>query len=157
MIKNILTYNNEEDKKILNQKSQEVINIEEIQSLIQDLKDTLHSIKNAKGLSAIQIGENKKVCICSWGGKEILMINPVITRERGKQKYLEGCLSVPGIYKEIERAQKVWCTYLDENGKKQEIADGGRMSNIIQHELDHFNGECKIYEKGDEDNGKEKN
>ena len=145
MIKRILNYRNEEDKEILSQKSETVENIDEIKDLIQDLKDTLHAIPDAKGLSAIQLGINKRICICSWGGDEILLINPVITRSRGEQEYLEGCLSVPGVYKKVTRFQKVWCSYLDENGEQQEIAQGGRMSDIIQHELDHFEGECKLY------------
>ena len=145
MIKRILNYRNEEDKEILSQKSETVENIDEVKDLIQDLKDTLHAIPDAKGLSAIQLGINKRICICSWGGDEILLINPVITRSRGEQEYLEGCLSVPGVYKKVTRFQKVWCSYLDENGKQQEIAQGGRMSDIIQHELDHFEGECKLY------------
>lgn len=145
MIKRILNYRNEEDKEILSQKSETVENINEVKDLIQDLKDTLHAIPDAKGLSAIQLGINKRICICSWGGDEVLLINPVITRSRGEQEYLEGCLSVPGVYKKVTRFQKVWCSYLDENGEQQEIAQGGRMSDIIQHELDHFEGECKIY------------
>lgn len=146
MIKRVLKYNNKEDKEILDKECEEIKNIEEAKELIQDLKDTLHASLDGKGLSANQIGISKKICICSWGGQEVVMINPVITRSRGKQKYLEGCLSVPGKYAEIERAQKVWCSYLDENGQTQEIAEGGRMSDIIQHELDHLNGECKIYQ-----------
>ena len=145
MIKRILNYRNEEDKEILSQKSETVENIDEVKDLIQDLKDTLHAIPDAKGLSAIQLGINKRVCICSWGGDEVLLINPVITRSRGEQEYLEGCLSVPGVYKKVKRFQKVWCSYLDENGEQQEIAQGGRMSDIIQHELDHFEGKCKLY------------
>ena len=145
MIKRILNYKNEEDKEILSQKSETVENIDEVKDLIQDLKDTLHAIPDAKGLSAIQLGINKRICICSWGGDELLLINPVITRSRGEQEYLEGCLSVPGVYKKVTRFQKVWCSYLDENGEQQEIAQGGRMSDIIQHELDHFEGECKLY------------
>ena len=145
MIKRILNYRNEEDKEILFQKSETVENIDEVKDLIQDLKDTLHAIPDAKGLSAIQLGINKRVCICSWGGDEVLLINPVITHSRGEQEYLEGCLSVPGVYKKVTRFQKVWCSYLDENGEQQEIAQGGRMSDIIQHELDHFEGECKLY------------
>ena len=145
MIKRVLNYRNEEGKEILSQKSETVENIDEVKDLIQDLKDTLHAIPDAKGLSAIQLGINKRICICSWGGDEILLINPVITRSRGEQEYLEGCLSVPGIYKKVTRFQKVWCSYLDENGEQQEIAQGGRMSDIIQHELDHFEGECKLY------------
>lgn len=147
MIKRVLNYRNEEDKEILSQKSETVENIDEVKDLIQDLKDTLHAIPDAKGLSAIQLGINKRICICSWGGDEILLINPVITRSRGEQEYLEGCLSVPGVYKKVKRFQKVWCSYLDENGNQQEIAQGGRMSDIIQHELDHFEGECKLYDE----------
>lgn len=147
MIKRILSYRNEEDKETLSQKSEAVENIDEVKDLIQDLKDTLHAIPDAKGLSAIQLGINKKICICSWGGDEVLLINPVITRSRGEQEYLEGCLSVPGVYKKVKRFQKVWCSYLDENGNQQEIAQGGRMSDIIQHELDHFEGECKLYDE----------
>ena len=72
------------------------------------------------------------------------MINPEITRSRGNEEYTEGCLSVPLVVKKIPRFQKVWCSYLDENGQKQEIAEGGRMSDIIQHEIDHLNGICKL-------------
>lgn len=149
MIRPILNYNNEEDRKILSYISEPVedASTEEIKQIVQDLKDTLAAAPLGKGLSAIQIGLPKQICICSWGGKTIVMINPIITRTRGIQKYKEGCLSVPGEYKEIERAQKVWCTYIDENGVIKEIAEGGRMSNIIQHELDHFNGICKLYNK----------
>ena len=146
MIKRILVYNNEEDRKVLKQKSEKVEEInDDIKNLIQDMKDTLHSIDNGKGISAIQIGVPKQICICSWGGDELVLINPEITRTRGEDTYLEGCLSVPGIYREVIRYQKVWCTYTDENGEQQEVAQGGRMSDIIQHELDHFNGECKVY------------
>ena len=146
MIKRVLNYNDEKDRKILKTKSENVNNIEEIKELIQDLKDTLHSIPFAKGISAIQLGINKKVCICSWAGEEVVLINPYITRTRGEHEYAEGCLSVPNIYKKIKRYQKVWCTYTDENGEIKEIAEGGRMSDIIQHELDHFEGVCKVYE-----------
>lgn len=147
MVKRILNYNTEEDREILSQKSEIIENINEIKDLIQDLKDTLHAIPDAKGLSAIQLGINKRVCICTWGGEEVLLINPIITRSRGEQDYLEGCLSVPGVYKKVKRFQKVWCSYLNEEGQECEIAEGGRMSDIIQHELDHFEGECKLYEK----------
>lgn len=149
MIKPILNYYNEEDMKILSSISEPVkdTTTKEIKQTIQDLKDTLAAAPAGKGLSAIQIGIPKRICICSWADQTIIMINPVITRSRGCQKFLEGCLSVPGKYEEIERAQKVWCTYTDENGDTKEIAEGGRMSNIIQHELDHFEGSCKLYKK----------
>lgn len=146
MIRKILTY--AEDKETLSLKSMRVqdINNEETKQVIQDLRDTLNSTQGGKGMSAIQIGYPLQICICSWAGDEIVMINPKITRTRGEQKFLEGCLSEPGVYVEIPRAQKVWCTFTDENGETKEIAQGGRMSNIIQHELDHFEGICKVHE-----------
>lgn len=146
MVRKILTY--PEDRETLSLKSMKVqdINNEETKQAIQDLRDTLKTTGNGKGMSAIQIGYPLQICICSWDDKEIVMINPVITRTRGEQKFLEGCLSVPGIYTEVSRAQKVWCTYTDEAGNEKEIAQGGRMSNIIQHELDHFDGICKVHE-----------
>ena len=148
MIKKILTYNNEEDNKILSQVCSTVENLDEVKTLIQDMKDTLNAaVNDARGMSANQIGETKRVCICKWDNKEIIMINPIITRARGQQEYTEGCLSVPGVYKKVTRFQKVWCTYLDENWNVQEIAEGGRMSDIIQHELDHLNGVCAIHEE----------
>ena len=143
MIKKILTY--PQDKEILSQISEEVDNIEEIKDLIQDMRDTMHSDPFGRGISAIQIGVPKRVCIILWNGKETVLINHVITRTRGEKTYKEGCLSAPGIFKDIKRAQKVWCSYLDENGQQQEIAEGGRASDIIQHELDHFEGKCQVY------------
>lgn len=149
MKRKILTYPN--DIEILSLKSQEVTDLkdETFKQLIQDLKDTLHEDSTGVGLSAIQIGVPLRVCIINYG-KEIVMINPVITWRRsgpsGIKKFREGCLSDPGKYVEVERAQKVICQYTDENGEKKEISEGGWMSAIIQHELDHFEGICKVYE-----------
>ena len=149
MKRKILTYPN--DIEILSLKSQEVTDLkdETFKQLVQDLKDTLHEDSTGVGLSAIQIGVPLRVCIINYG-KEIVMINPVITWRRsgpsGIKKFREGCLSDPGKYIEVERAQKVICQYTDENGEKKEISEGGWMSAIIQHELDHFEGICKVYE-----------
>ena len=113
--------------------------------LICELRDTLKETNGGKGMAAIQIGYPMQICICSWDGQELVMINPEITRTRGQQNFLEGCLSSPGIYVEVPRAQKVWCEYTDENGERKMIDKGGRMSNIIQHELDHFDGWCEVF------------
>ena len=86
MIKKILTY--PEDKEILTQKSVEVL-AKDVQDLIQDMKDTLHSTEHGVGISAVQIGELKRVCVIHYNGKDITLINPVITRTRGEQKSVE--------------------------------------------------------------------
>lgn len=144
MIKDVLLYENEKDRKILTQKSIETT-AEESKQLIEDLRDTLNASKNGCGISAVQIGELKKVCIIKYNGKEIVMINPVITRTRGEVKSEEGCLSAPHLFGEFTRAQKVWCEYTDENGNRKEIAEGGLCSRIIQHELEHMDGWCEVF------------
>ena len=144
MIKNILLYENEKDRAILTQKSTETT-IEESKQLIEDLRDTLNASKNGCGISAVQIGELKRVCIIKHNDKEIVMINPVITRTRGEVNSEEGCLSVPHLFGTFKRAQKVWCEYTDENGNRKEIAEGGLCSRIIQHELEHMDGWCEVF------------
>ena len=144
MVKDILIY--EKDKEILTQKSEEVIEInDEIKQLIQDLKDTLKVHKTGVGISAIQIGVPKKVCVIKYNNKFYTLINPIISKKTGEVFFKEGCLSVPHKTKQIKRAQKVWCDYTDENGNKQQLANGGLCSVIIQHELDHFEGWCELF------------
>ena len=143
MVRKVLTY--PENKDILTQKSVETTP-EECKDLIQDLKDTLHASEEGVGISAVQIGELKRVCVIHYNRKDIVMINPKITRKRGEIISNEGCLSVSGKYGDFKRAQKVWCTYIDENGKEREIAEGGLLSRIIQHELDHLDGWCVVFD-----------
>ena len=149
MIKDILQY--PKDKELLAQKSEDVIEInEEIKELVKDLTDTLLDKKTGVGISAIQIGIPKKICIIKYNGNIYSMINPIITRQRGEMKLKEGCLSAdPDIMAETTRAQKVWCEYTDIDGKKQEVSQGGLFSAIIQHELEHFEGTCKVFEEVD--------
>ena len=146
MIREILTL--EKDRETLTKKSLEVTDISEVQELIQDLKDTLHNTEKGVGISAVQIGVLKRICIIKHNGKDIVMINPVVTRTRGEIESTEGCLSVPEKYGTFKRFEKVWCTYIDENGKQKEIAEGGFVSRVIQHELEHFEGWCKVFDLG---------
>ena len=144
MIKEILTY--PKNKDILTSKSIEVQENEDITELIQDLKDTLNNSTGC-GISAVQIGVLKKVCLIKINGRIYTLINPTIVKTRGEILFKEGCLSAPDTYKEVKRFQKVWCEYTDENGRKRELADGGLCSVIIQHELDHFEGWCEVFDK----------
>lgn len=143
MIREILKYPADREK--LKQISKKVENVkdEKIQNLIQDLIDTVKATGGA-GISAIQLGEPYQICIINWCGIHVL-INPIITRSRGIHTMREGCLSVPGLFVETPRAQKVWITALNENGEEYEYAEGGNGSYIAQHELDHFKGECSLF------------
>lgn len=144
MIRDILIYPNDER---LTQKSEDVKEInEEIEVLVQDLKDTLNNTDSGCGISAVQIGIMKKVCIIKADeDKEFAMINPRITDRKGICLYKEGCLSAPNKYKTVQRAKKVTCEYIDENGEKKRITRGGLTAIIIQHELDHFEGWCEVF------------
>lgn len=145
MVKKILIY--PEDKVLLSTKSVDA-NWEDCAEIIQDLKDTLKA-NDGVGISAIQIGIPKRVCYINYGGQEFAMINPKITWRRsgtsGVKLFKEGCLSAPGVYTMVERSQKVICQYTNEKGEKKEIGEGGWMSAIIQHELDHFEGDCEVF------------
>lgn len=149
MIKKILTY--PEDKEILTKVSEKVKNVSEVQDLIQDMKDTLHSTEHGVGISAVQIGVLKRVCVIHYNGKDTVLINPIITKTRGEQTSREGCLSVPEKYGDFTRPQKVWVEYIDETGRKREIAEGGFMTRIICHELDHLEGWCPVFSLAEEE------
>ena len=132
MIREILVYPNDER---LTQKSEDVNEItEEIKDLIQDLNNT----ETGCGISAVQIGIMKRICIIkAEEGKEFAMINPKLTKKEGTCLFREGCLSAPNKEKTVQRAKKVSVEYIDERG--------GLTAIIIQHELDHFEGWCEVF------------
>lgn len=149
-VKTILSYFNKEDREMLQSKSEPITDIlsEETQQIIQDLKDTLLDA-NSKGqrlvgLSAVQIGVLKQICIIKYDIYFLTIINPIITQTRGEKVFYEGCASVPGVQIPITRFQKVWADYYDENGVLKHADQGGLFSDILQHEMDHFNGEDKV-------------
>jgi peptide deformylase len=146
MIRPIFTY--PKDKDILTTPSVEVKEFnDEIKQIIEDLVDTVKANGGA-GISAIQIGKPYRICVINWGGITVL-VNPTITRSRGVHTMREGCLSVPGLYVETPRYQKVWVSALNENGEEIEYAEGGNGSYIVQHEMDHFGGYCTLFDAYD--------
>ncbi|HIP60991.1 MAG TPA: peptide deformylase, partial [Sulfurovum sp.] len=72
------------------------------------------------------------------------VINPVITRSEGMVKFQEGCLSLPGVYEDIERYAEVTIEYQDRNGKKFLIEDDEFLAIALQHEIDHLDGKVFI-------------
>lgn len=147
MIRPIFTY--PKDKDILTKQSYDVTEFnDEIKQVIEDLIDTVKA-HNGAGISAIQIGKPYRICVINWGGIHVL-VNPVVTRVRGEHTMREGCLSVPGLFVETTRFQKVWIKALNENGEEIEYAEGGNGSYIAQHELDHFEGKCNLFDAYDD-------
>ena len=74
----------------------------------------------------------------------LALINPVITKKDGETTYEEGCLSVPGIYEEVTRAETITVEFLDIQGNKQTLDADGLLAICVQHELDHLNGKLFV-------------
>lgn len=128
---------------------------EDLHGLLDDLYDTMCA-KNGVGLAAIQIGVDQRVLIINVpleieeGGHDqprentLEMINPIIVEKDGSEIFQEGCLSIPGVYEDIERAKHVVVEYFDRDGKKQSIESDDFLSIAIQHEMDHLDGKVFI-------------
>ncbi len=118
----------------------------EDEKFIVDLIDTMYEYDGV-GIAAPQVGVLKRIIVVSpeaKRGTEKVYINPEILSEEGEEVGLEGCLSVPGISAEVERAKKVTVQAQDTEGKPLEFSAGDFEARIIQHEVDHLNGKLFI-------------
>ena len=126
------------DPLFLQQKSEPATEADK--QVITDLMDTLKANSDrCVGMAANMIGARKRIIIVSVGPFRFIMINPVITKKTRKYETEEGCLSLDGVrpctrYKEIE------VDYLDQNFKRQHGKFVDFTAQIIQHEIDHFEG-----------------
>ncbi len=152
MVREIVVY---PDKRLkLISKEVEVFN-GSLHDLLDDMYETMRA-KNGVGLAAIQVGVAQRVLIINVPlevedgehdqPKEntLEMINPVIVEQDGVEKFQEGCLSIPGVYEDIERAKHVKVEYFDRDGNKQTIEDDGFLAVAMQHEIDHLDGKVFI-------------
>ncbi|SFV56603.1 Peptide deformylase [hydrothermal vent metagenome] len=152
MIREIVIY---PDKR-LKQISREV---EQFDGALHDLLDDMYETmvaRNGVGLAAIQVGVDLRALIINVPLEKeegehdqpkentLEMINPVIVEKDGSEKFQEGCLSVPGIYEDIERAKHVKVTYFDRNGEQHTIEDDDFLAIAMQHEIDHLDGKVFI-------------
>ena len=131
-----------EGDEILKKKSREVEIIDDkIQQLIDDMIETMHKY-NGVGLAAVQVGILKRVVVIDTYEDDgpIALINPVILKTSGKTYQIEeGCLSLQGVRK-TQRYESIKVSYLDQDFKKKIKTFKGYTAQIIQHELDHFEG-----------------
>lgn len=121
--------------------AQEVDKIDdEILEILDNMVETMHSAKGV-GLAAPQVGISKRIFVCDQGdGVVRKVINPVITPLTEKlMDYEEGCLSIPGIYKKVQRPEKIKIEYLNEKGESVTEEVEGSLAIIMQHEYDHLN------------------
>lgn len=115
---------------------------EALQILIDDMFETMYDARGV-GLAAPQIGESVRLSVIDVKGdkeEQLVIINPEITAKVGSKEYEEGCLSVPGAYDKVIRAESVTVKALDRFGKPFEITADGLLGECLQHEIDHLNG-----------------
>lgn len=114
---------------------------DKIRELVDDMLETMYKY-NGVGLAAPQVGILKRVVVIDTyeGDGPIILINPEIVKEKGKQEVDEGCLSFPNQYAKIIRPNEVTVKALDENGKEFKITGKGLLAQALSHEIDHLNG-----------------
>lgn len=128
--------------KVLTEKCQEVTVInEEIISLLDDMYDTMVA-HDGVGIAAPQINVPLRIAIVELGeGRSLLeMINPTVVETEGSDIDIEGCLSFPGLYGDVERPDYVKIEACDRNGQVYQLEASGFDARAIQHEIDHLDG-----------------
>src|SRR6202158_696987 len=114
--------------------------------LIDDLAETMYAAPGV-GLAATQVDVHKQIIVIDVSEDRSdlrVFVNPEITRREGVAVNQEGCLSVPGIYDNVERAESVTVTALDGNGARFTLNASGMLATCIQHEMDHLYGKVFI-------------
>ena len=124
----------------LRKKSFEVTDFgEKTHQLLNDMKETLIKADGV-GLAAPQVGVLRRVFIIKIEDLYYECVNPIITKQSGKQTGTEGCLSVKGKWGEVTRPNKVTLKALDRNGKPYTVNAEGFLARAICHEYDHLDG-----------------
>ena len=131
---------------VLRQKAKRIRTIDgSIKKLIDDMLETMHADQNRVGLAAPQIGIPLRVIVIGIPeAEDIVLVNPEIVRRTGERLITEGCLSVPGYYAEVYRAESVTAKGRDRNGKQIRIKAEGLLAQALEHEVDHLNGTIYI-------------
>jgi peptide deformylase len=117
-----------------------------LRSLIDDLFETMYEAPGI-GLAATQVNVHKRVLVADVSADKsepLALINPVILEKDGVTATEEGCLSVPGYYEEVERAEHIRVKYTDRNGDDVEMEAEGLLAVCIQHEMDHLEGKLFV-------------
>ncbi len=119
---------------------------DKIKKLVDDMAETMYEAPGI-GLAATQVGELKRIVVLDISEEKNqlrVFINPEILRKEGTAINEEGCLSVPGVYDKVERAETVMVTALGRDGNRFTLNASGLLAVCIQHELDHLDGKVFV-------------
>jgi peptide deformylase len=141
MIRPILVVGNP----VLRQKAKKVSQVDRaLQKLIDDMIETM-KVAPGVGLAAPQIGVPLRLAVIDVDDKITVIVNPEIVKKSGDVELDEGCLSVPGFWGRLNRAERVSVKALDRHGKELRIRDAeGLYAQALQHEIDHLDGQLYI-------------
>lgn len=117
-----------------------------VRALIADMFETMYAAPGI-GLAATQVDVHQRLVVIDVSDNKdqpVVLINPEIISKQGSQVYQEGCLSVPGIFADVERADQVTVCALDRDGNRFELTADGLLAVCIQHELDHLDGKVFV-------------
>lgn len=119
---------------------------EALQKQIDDMAETMYDAPGI-GLAAVQVNYPYRLIVIDLSENKnnlLVLINPKVTQATGTQVYEEGCLSVPGIYEEVTRYEKIHVKALDRHGAPIELEAEGLLAVCIQHEIDHLDGKVFV-------------
>jgi peptide deformylase len=117
-----------------------------LRTLIDDMFETMYAAPGI-GLAATQVNVAKRLLVIDLSEKRdqpLALINPEVLERSGVEETEEGCLSVPGYFDKVTRAEKIRVRALDRNGKKIEFEAEGLLAVCIQHEIDHLDGKLFV-------------
>lgn len=117
-----------------------------IRNLVRDMLETMYAAPGI-GLAASQVDVHERVIVCDVsdaGDAPMALINPEILSKDGVETMEEGCLSVPGVYEQVQRADRIKVRALDRDGKPFELEAQGLLAVCIQHEIDHLDGKLFV-------------
>lgn len=131
----------------LRQKALPVATVDnEVQQLVDDMTETMYDARGI-GLAAVQVNVLKQVIVIDNSEDKsdlLVLINPEIIEQDGQQLIEEGCLSVPGIYAPVERADSIKFRALNRRGESFEMNADGLLAVCVQHEIDHLHGKVFV-------------
>lgn len=117
-----------------------------LKRLIDDMAETMYEAPGI-GLAATQVNHHIQLIVIDTSETKddlLVLINPKITHKDGEQQFDEGCLSVPGVYETVTRAQHITVEVLGRDGKPYTLKAEGLLSVCIQHEMDHLLGKVFV-------------
>jgi len=133
--------------KRLRTKAKEISNIDDdLRAFISDMFETMYDAPGI-GLAATQVNFHQRLMVIDVSEENdepLCFINPVITHKEGVELMQEGCLSVPGFYEDVERAETITVKALDKQGQAFEITTDGLLAVCVQHEIDHLDGKLFV-------------